>query len=46
MTKVMYPGSFDPLHLGHLHIVEIAADIFDEDVVVTMQNPEKKSFLS
>ena len=26
----MYPGSFDPLHLGHLHIVEIAADIFDE----------------
>ena len=46
MTKVMYPGSFDPLHLGHLHIVEIAADIFDEVVVVTMQNPEKKSFLS
>ncbi|MBB33143.1 MAG: pantetheine-phosphate adenylyltransferase [Acidimicrobiaceae bacterium] len=46
MTKAMYPGSFDPLHLGHLNIVEIAASIFDEVVVVTMQNPEKKSFLS
>jgi len=42
----MYPGSFDPLHLGHLNIVEIASSIFDEVVVVTMQNPEKKSFLS
>tara|TARA_B100001250_G_C19679296_1_gene735096 strand:+ start:100 stop:579 length:480 start_codon:yes stop_codon:yes gene_type:complete len=46
MTKAMYPGSFDPLHLGHLNIVEIASSIFDEVVVVTMQNPEKKSFLS
>ena len=46
MTKAMYPGSFDPLHLGHLNIVEIAASIFDEVVVVTIQNPEKKSFLS
>ena len=46
MTKAMYPGSFDPLHLGHLNIVEIASSIFDELVVVTMQNPEKKSFLS
>ncbi len=46
MTKAMYPGSFDPLHLGHLNIVEIASGIFDEVVVVTMQNPEKESFLS
>ncbi|MEG3585829.1 MAG: pantetheine-phosphate adenylyltransferase [Actinomycetota bacterium] len=46
MTKAMYPGSFDPLHLGHLNIVEVASGIFDEVVVVTMQNPEKKSFLS
>jgi len=46
MTKAMYPGSFDPLHLGHLNVVEIASGIFDEVIVVTMQNPEKKSFLT
>ncbi|MBU98503.1 MAG: phosphopantetheine adenylyltransferase, partial [Acidimicrobiaceae bacterium] len=39
--KAMYPGSFDPLHLGHLNIVEISSRLFEEVVVVTMQNPEK-----
>ncbi|KIE51071.1 MAG: pantetheine-phosphate adenylyltransferase [Acidimicrobiaceae bacterium] len=46
MIKAMYPGSFDPLHLGHLNIVEISSRLFEDVVVVTMQNPEKQGFLS
>jgi len=41
MTKVLYPGSFDPLHNGHLDIIEIAANHFDEVVVATVTNPQK-----
>lgn len=41
MTKVLYPGSFDPLHNGHLDIIEVAARHFDEVVVATVRNPQK-----
>lgn len=41
MTKVLYPGSFDPLHNGHLDIIEVAALHFDEVVVATVRNPQK-----
>ena len=41
MTKVLYPGSFDPLHNGHLDIIEVAAKHFDEVVVATVRNPQK-----
>ncbi len=41
MTKVLYPGSFDPLHNGHLDIIEVAATHFDEVVVATVRNPQK-----
>ena len=44
MTRAMYPGSFDPVHVGHVDIVEIAAAAFDEVVVVTMYNPAKEGF--
>jgi pantetheine-phosphate adenylyltransferase len=37
----MYPGSFDPVHLGHLDVVTAAAPLFAEVVVVAMFNPEK-----
>ena len=33
MTRAMYPGSFDPVHIGHVEIVETAAALFDEVVV-------------
>ena len=39
--KAMYPGSFDPLHIGHVQVIEAAASIFDEVVVVAMYNPSK-----
>lgn len=41
MTVVLYPGSFDPIHNGHIEIVETAARLFDEVVVAAMRNPQK-----
>tara|TARA_Y100000766_G_C18752700_1_gene529341 strand:+ start:322 stop:804 length:483 start_codon:yes stop_codon:yes gene_type:complete len=46
MAIAIYPGSFDPVHLGHVRIVETAATIFDKLIVVAMQNREKTGFLS
>ena len=39
MTKVLYPGSFDPMTKGHMNIVEQASDLFDEVIIAVMQNP-------
>ena len=41
VTKVLYPGSFDPIHNGHLELVETASHLFDEVVVAAMRNPQK-----
>ena len=43
MTKVLYPGSFDPMTKGHMNIVEQASDLFDEVIIAVMQNPSKKT---
>ncbi|MFM9083360.1 MAG: adenylyltransferase/cytidyltransferase family protein, partial [Actinomycetota bacterium] len=43
MSTVLYPGSFDPFHLGHLDVVEQAVEIFGEVVVAVMHNPQKPS---
>ena len=45
MTKVLYPGSFDPITKGHMNIVKQASDLFDEVIIAVMQNPLKKSGL-
>lgn len=41
MKKVIYPGTFDPPHLGHLDIVKRASDIFDEVFIAIAKNPHK-----
>jgi pantetheine-phosphate adenylyltransferase len=41
VSKVLYPGSFDPFHNGHLEIVETAAQLFDEVLVAVTHNPQK-----
>jgi len=41
VTKVLYPGSFDPIHNGHVEIIETAARLFDHVVVAAMRNPQK-----
>jgi len=42
MFKAVFPGSFDPPTFGHLNIIERAAMIFDELVVVVADNRQKK----
>jgi cytidyltransferase-like protein len=41
MSLVFFPGSFDPVHLGHLDVIEQASALFGEVVVATMHNPGK-----
>lgn len=41
MTTAIYPGSFDPITLGHLNIIRRAAGIFDRVVVCVMVNSAK-----
>jgi pantetheine-phosphate adenylyltransferase len=40
--KALYPGSFDPLTLGHLDLIERASHLFDGLVVAVLQNPDKQ----
>jgi pantetheine-phosphate adenylyltransferase len=44
--KALYPGSFDPLTLGHLDLIERAARLFSGLVVAVLQNPGKKPAFS
>lgn len=46
MSKAVYPGSFDPLTLGHLDIIGRAAKIFDEVIVAVLRNSSKNSLFS
>ena len=41
MTTAIYPGSFDPITLGHLNIIRRASKIFDKVVVCVMVNSSK-----
>lgn len=43
MSTVLYPGSFDPFHLGHLDVVSQASELFGSVVVAVMHNPDKPS---
>jgi pantetheine-phosphate adenylyltransferase len=43
VTRVLYPGSFDPIHNGHIEIVETAANVFDDVIVAVVGNPGKGS---
>jgi pantetheine-phosphate adenylyltransferase len=40
----VYPGSFDPITLGHVDIVERAARLFDEVIVAVGHHPTKSGF--
>jgi len=41
MGTVLNPGSFDPIHLGHLDVIEQAVELFGHVTVVVMHNHEK-----
>lgn len=46
MTTAIYPGSFDPITLGHLNIIRRASKIFDQVVVCVMVNSTKRPMFS
>ena len=46
MSKAIYPGSFDPLTLGHMDLIRRAATIFDELTVAVLNNHEKSPLFS
>jgi pantetheine-phosphate adenylyltransferase len=45
MATVLIPGSFDPIHLGHVDVIEQAAELFGRVVVAVMYNHEKATGL-
>ncbi len=46
MRKVLYPGTFDPITLGHLDIIQRASCIFDKVCVAVVKTPVKKTLFS
>ena len=42
----IYPGSFDPVTLGHLDIIERSSKMFDKLIVGVLHNPNKKALFS
>ena len=41
MRIAVCPGSFDPVTLGHLDIIERASNLFDKVIVLVSFNPAK-----
>lgn len=44
--KVIYPGSFDPITIGHLDIIKRLNDMFDEVIIAILINEAKHSLFS
>ena len=41
MTRALYPGTFDPIHNGHVDIAARAAGLFDELIIGVYDSPPK-----
>jgi pantetheine-phosphate adenylyltransferase len=46
MRIAVYPGSFDPITLGHLDVLHRASGIFDRVVIAVLENPAKTPLFS
>ncbi|MBR2534339.1 MAG: pantetheine-phosphate adenylyltransferase [Erysipelotrichaceae bacterium] len=44
--KAIYPGTFDPITVGHLDVIKRAAGIYDHLVIAVMENRNKKCTFS
>ena len=41
MIKAIYPGTFDPITVGHLDVIKRAAKVYDKVVIAVMENRSK-----
>ena len=41
MNRVLYPGTFDPITMGHTDLVERASRLFDEVIIAVAASPNK-----
>ena len=46
MKKAIYPGSFDPVHYGHIDVIKRASSMFDELTVSVIHNKNKSALFS
>ena len=46
MKRAVFPGSFDPITLGHLDIIKQSIPLFDEIIIGVGSNSEKKHMFS
>ena len=46
VVRAIYPGSFDPMTLGHLDIITRASKLFDEVIMAVVANPGKSPLLA
>lgn len=46
MIKAIYPGTFDPITVGHLDVIKRASKIYDKLVVAVMENSKKNCTFS
>ena len=46
MVRAVFPGTFDPIHMGHVAIAERAVRLFDEVVVAVFDRPMKSLLFS
>ncbi len=46
MNRAVFPGSFDPITLGHVSVVNRALPLFDEIIIAIGINSEKRSMFS
>ena len=42
MKKAIFPGSFDPITIGHVDIIKRAMKVFDEIIIAVGDNTDKK----
>ncbi|HKB23687.1 MAG TPA: pantetheine-phosphate adenylyltransferase [Methylomirabilota bacterium] len=44
--RAVYPGMFDPVHNGHVDVIQRSLQIFDELIVAVVANPSKEPLFS
>ena len=46
ISRVIYPGTFDPITNGHLDLIERSAKMFDEVIIAVAASPSKKTLFT